>query len=115
MSKPEVGKVLVNSSGTTFEVTRLDLLSVQPEFSGSEGMAESSLENIVSPMPGKVIKICVTEGQAVTKGDLLLVVEAMKMENNILCPGDGIVDRIEVAVGELVDGNTRLIHVKGND
>ncbi|MBK7172225.1 MAG: acetyl-CoA carboxylase biotin carboxylase subunit [Bacteroidales bacterium] len=115
LSQPEPGKILVNSSGITFEVTRLDLLPPQPEFSGSEGMGASNLENIISPMPGKVIKICVTEGQAVTKGDLLLVVEAMKMENNIVCPGEGIVDRINVSVGELVDGNTKLIHVKENE
>jgi biotin carboxyl carrier protein len=62
-------------------------------------------------MPGKVIKIAVKQGDAVAKGDLLLVVEAMKMENNILCPADAIVDRITVSAGELVDSTTTLIHL----
>ena len=62
-------------------------------------------------MPGRVIKIAVSEGQAVQKGELLVVVEAMKMENNILSPGDGNVESISVTVGDLVDGSTRLVHL----
>ena len=60
-------------------------------------------------MPGKVIKIAVNEGDAVSKGDILLVVEAMKMENNILSPADAVVDRINVVAGNLVDSNTTLV------
>jgi biotin carboxyl carrier protein len=62
-------------------------------------------------MPGKVIKIVVNEGASVAKGDLLLVVEAMKMENNILSPADAVVDRINVIAGDMVDANTTLVHL----
>jgi len=112
VSAPEPGKVLVNCAGITFEVTRMDLLPPQPEFSNAESSSQSDPGNIASPMPGKVIKIAVAEGQAVQKGDLLLLVEAMKMENSIVSPEDGVVDSISVAVGDLVDGSTRLVHLK---
>ena len=78
-------------------------------------MASSSVgesgSNITSPMPGKVIKIAAKQGDNVSKGDLLLVVEAMKMENNILSPADAVVDRITVSAGDLVDSFTPLIHL----
>ncbi|MBK7212471.1 MAG: acetyl-CoA carboxylase biotin carboxylase subunit [Bacteroidales bacterium] len=112
ISADEPGRILVSHSGFSFEVHRLDILPVQQEFSNSESSSSGENGDILSPMPGRVIKIDVAEGQAVVKGDLLLVVEAMKMENRILCPRDGEVERINVAVGDLVDGSTRLVHLK---
>jgi 3-methylcrotonyl-CoA carboxylase alpha subunit len=111
VSLPEAGKVIVTYAGYTFDITRLDILPRQQEFSASETSLLSDIGNIVSPMPGRVIKIAVNEGDAVQKGDLLVVVEAMKMENNIMSPGDGVVDSISVSIGDLVDGSTRLIHL----
>ena len=55
-----------------------------------------------SPLPGSVIKVNVTEGQAVKKGDTLLVLESMKMENPILSDCDGTVTKIAVAAGQSV-------------
>lgn len=112
ISRPEPGKVLVNYKGMTYETLRIDMLSLPPEFQGSESISGSGSANIVSPMPGKVIKIAVEEGHQVNKGDLLLIVEAMKMENNILSPDQGIVKRIGVSVGDVVDGNTRLVELE---
>ena len=112
ISADEPGRILVSHSGFSFEVCRLDILPMQQEFSNSESSSSGESGDILSPMPGRVIKIDITEGQAVAKGDLLLVVEAMKMENRILCPRDGEVERINVAVGDLVDGSTRLVHLK---
>ena len=54
---------------------------------------------VVSPMQGTVLKVAVTEGDAVVEGDLLLVVEAMKMENEIVAPRGGVVRNVAVAVG----------------
>lgn len=75
------------------------------------GEVGESGSNITSPMPGKVIKIVVKPGDLVSRGDLLLVVEAMKMENNILSPADAIVDRVNVVAGNLVDSTTNLVHL----
>ncbi len=66
-------------------------------------------------MPGKVVKINVKEGQKVKKGDLLLVVEAMKMENNIISPKEGKIDKINVKTGEMVNGSKELLVLLGEN
>ena len=111
VSHPEPGKVIVSYNTHVFEVTRKDVLPAQSDFNLVFDSVGESGSNITSPMPGKVIKIAVHEGDTVSKGDILLVVEAMKMENNILSPADAIVDRINVAAGNLVDSNTTLVHL----
>ena len=62
-----------------------------------------------SPLPGSVIKVNVTEGQAVKKGDTLLVLESMKMENPILSDCDGTVTKIAVAAGQSVMQDDLLV------
>jgi len=111
VSHPEPGKVIVSYNTHVFEVIRKDILPAQTDFAMASASVGESGSNITSPMPGKVIKITVKQGDAVVKGDLLLVVEAMKMENNILSPANAIVDRITVTAGELVDSITTLIHL----
>lgn len=56
-----------------------------------------------APMPGKILGIKASAGQAVKKGQVLLVLEAMKMENEIVAPQDGTVASINVSVGEQVE------------
>lgn len=58
---------------------------------------------INAPMPGKILAIKANAGQAVKKGDVILVFEAMKMENEIVAPQDGTIASINVAVGEQVE------------
>ena len=64
---------------------------------------------IKAPMPGRVVKILVEEGQKVQHGDGLLVVEAMKMENELSAPRDGIIKTIHVGEGDTVEGNAELL------
>ena len=64
---------------------------------------------INSPLPGSVISVAVTEGQAVKKGDTLLVLESMKMENPILSDCDGTVSKIAVAPGQSVMQDDLLV------
>lgn len=64
---------------------------------------------IVSPMPGKVVKIEAKVGQKVAKGDVLIVVEAMKMENNILAPFEGEIETVFVQEGDQVQNKMELI------
>ena len=64
---------------------------------------------INSPLPGSVIKVNVTEGQAVKKGDTLLVLESMKMENPILADCEGTVTKIAVAAGQSVMQDDLLV------
>lgn len=66
---------------------------------------------INAPMPGNINAVKVTSGQAVKKGDVLLILEAMKMENEILAPKDGKVGRIFVQKGATVETGAPLIEV----
>lgn len=67
--------------------------------------------SLLSPMPGKVLKIYVKEGQAVKKDGPLLVMEAMKMEHTIKSLHDGVVEKIPFSEGEQVLGGVELIVV----
>ena len=64
---------------------------------------------IKAPMPGNVIKVNVKAGAAVKKGDVLCVLEAMKMENEIMAPQDGTVASVEVSAGESVQTDAVLV------
>ena len=66
-------------------------------------------EVVAAPMPGNVLKVNVTEGQAVKGGDVLVVLEAMKMENEILAPRDGKVSQIVAGKGSVVDTGAPLV------
>lgn len=61
-----------------------------------------------APMPGKILNIKASEGAAVKKGEVLLILEAMKMENEIVAPEDGTVASINVAVGDAVEAGVVL-------
>lgn len=67
---------------------------------------------VCSPMPGKVVKIFVKAGDAVEKGQGLVIVEAMKMENEIKSPIKGRVEKINFKPGDLVDASQSIIDLK---
>ena len=64
---------------------------------------------VKSPLPGSVVKVCVSEGQDVKKGDTLLILESMKMENPILAEQDGKVAQVAVAAGQTVMQDDLLV------
>ncbi len=67
---------------------------------------------VAPPMPGKVVELRVAEGDRVTKGQLLLVLEAMKMRNEIASPADGIVRRLAIAAGANVRARVPMLYVE---
>ena len=69
------------------------------------GAGEHSID---APMPGKVIKLVATEGQAVKAGDVILVLEAMKMQNEIAADSDGTLKKFNVAAGQSVKAHESL-------
>ena len=66
-------------------------------------------ETVKSPMPGNVLKICVTQGQKVGEGDVLLILEAMKMENEVVATKGGTVAQIVVNAGAVVETGSPLV------
>ena len=75
------------------------------------GVAEGGEFHLKSPMPGMVVAIPVTEGQAVKKGQVLLILESMKMQNELKSPKDGTVSRIRVKAGEPAEQKQSLLSV----
>ena len=67
-------------------------------------------KDIAAPMPGLILDVVVNEGDEVEKGDKLLVLEAMKMENIIKSPGTGKIKSIVINKGDSVDSGQKLIH-----
>ncbi len=67
---------------------------------------------VESPMPGNIWKVIVKEGQQVKEGETLIILEAMKMENEIPAPCDGVVASLHVAEGAAVNGGDILVSIK---
>ena len=61
-----------------------------------------------APMPGKILSVKASAGQAVKKGDVIMILEAMKMENEVVAPQDGTVASINVAAGDSVEAGAVL-------
>ena len=80
-----------------------------PKAEAKPAAAPAAGVQVKSPLPGSVIKVLVTEGQAVKRGDTLLTLESMKMENAIMAEADGTVKQIAVTPGQNVMQDDLLI------
>ncbi len=76
---------------------------------GLDNLSAKKVNDVKAPMPGMVLNIIVKEGDVVKKGDALLVLEAMKMENILKSPSDGIIKKIAAIKGTAVEKNQLLI------
>jgi len=72
-------------------------------------VAVGSGTSITAPMPGNILSVSVSAGQSVKQGDLLLILEAMKMENEIMAPVDGVVKQVLVSKGNVVNTDDVLV------
>ena len=80
-----------------------------PAAAPAAGMTVTGGESVKAPMPGNILKVCVAPGQAVKEGDLLVILEAMKMENEIFAPKSGTVAQILVQKGSTVDTGATMV------
>jgi acetyl/propionyl-CoA carboxylase alpha subunit len=76
---------------------------------GMDAAKSKKVSELKAPMPGLVVEVCVSEGQEVKKGDKLVVLEAMKMENILKAPADSVVKKISITKGQTVEKNEALI------
>ena len=75
----------------------------------SEQPSSNESEQLLAPLPGKIFDVKVANGTKVKKGDLLLIIEAMKLENEILAPRDGVIKRLNKNKGESVASGESLL------
>ncbi|MEP2771713.1 MAG: biotin/lipoyl-containing protein [Fulvivirga sp.] len=99
----------VRINGSKYNVEVKDKLDLLLERLGMDKLAANEVKDIKAPMPGLVLDILVNEGDEVKKGDQVMILEAMKMENVLKSPGDGTVKSIKVKKGEGVDKNQVMI------
>ena len=110
-------KYRVNVNGTAYEVEIEEMTgapAAAPVTAPAAAPAPTPAaggagESINAPMPGNILKVNVTAGQAVKEGELLLVLEAMKMENEIFAPKAGTVAQVLVSKGSTVDTGATLV------
>ncbi len=98
----------VNSWYNTYKV---EIIDAQTRYRQSREMGTHSDEGkvIVSPMPGKVVKLLVAEGDTVEAGQTLIIISAMKMESEFKARVSGVVKHISVSEGQTIDANKELI------
>lgn len=104
-------KYKVNVNGNLYEV-EIEEMTAAPAAPAAAPAAVPAApavgESINSPMPGNILDVRVSVGQSVKKGDVLMILEAMKMENEIMCPCDGKVTSVAVTKGATVESGTLL-------
>ncbi len=101
---------LISVNGNKYQLNIKDKFDELLQSLGLDAMSSKKVNEIKAPMPGLVLEIRVAEGDAVKKGDAILVLEAMKMENIIKSPADGTVKKINVKKGMAVEKNQVLIN-----
>ena len=111
-------KYRVTVNGTVYEVELEELTGAAPAAAAAAPAAPAaapaapaaSAEGtpITAPMPGTILSVNVSAGQTVKKGDVLMILEAMKMENEIMCPRDGVVESVSTSKGSAVESGALL-------
>lgn len=101
--------LLLKINGKKYEVLLQDSYDQLLARLGLDKTAAGKVNEIKAPMPGLVLKVFVEPGATVKKGDALLVLEAMKMENILKSPGDGVVGKVNIAVRDKVEKNQVLL------
>jgi biotin carboxyl carrier protein len=98
----------ITIAASTMVVEIIDPLALKrkgrDDESGSSGIVKAL-------MPGRIVRVLVSKGEAVSKGSPLLILEAMKMENEIAAPTEGVVDEVFVEAGQTVESGAELVHI----
>lgn len=106
-------KYIVNTRSNDYNIEVIDAKARYR--AAMKGDLEGDEAIITSPMPGKIVKLLVNEGDEVQKGDTVIIVSAMKMESEYKSPIDGTVSKIFVKAEDTVDGNQPLVEIEPQD
>lgn len=100
------------SSASAVKPAAAPSVAPAPVAASAPAAAPTSGDAITSPLPGSVLKVCVSQGQQVKRGDVLFVIESMKMENDVLAPRDGTVTSVSAAQGSAVNTGAPLCTIE---
>ena len=103
----EVGASSATDTAPVFTAPAAPVAAAAPAVTKSQ--APAGANTVTAPMPGTILAVKVTAGQSVKKGDVVAVLEAMKMENDIPAPCDGVVASVNVQKGASVAANDVLV------
>lgn len=108
-------KYRVNVNGTAYHVELEELMGTDAAAAASvrtpapaQTSAPAPGENVTAPMSGTILSVHVAAGDVVRKGQVLMILEAMKMENEIVCPRDGKIAAVSTTEGATVQTGTQL-------
>ncbi|MDQ3047389.1 MAG: biotin/lipoyl-binding protein [Bacteroidota bacterium] len=101
---------VISVNGNKYQLNVKDKFDELLKSLGLDSMNASKVTEIKAPMPGLVLDLRVNEGDSIKKGDPVLVLEAMKMENILKSPADGVIKKINVKKGQAVEKNQVLIN-----
>lgn len=106
------GGLQVLMRGALYEALVEDEREKRLGAAGSAGTAASGEFVLRAPMPGLIVKVPVKDGDAVKKGDVLVILESMKMQNELKSPRDGKVTRVQVKAGDSVEQRQPMVSVE---
>ena len=106
--KTDRSEILLDLDGHLHRLRRLDILD-RRYISTTDGTKNQNTGEILAPLNGRIVQISVKEGETITRGDTLVVIESMKMENKILATHDTAVSDIHIHVGDQVQANQLII------
>ena len=96
-------------NGNNYSVEAKDKFDELLKQLGMDNLSSAKVNEIKAPMPGLVLKVLAKEGSEIKKGDSVLILEAMKMENVLKSPGGGKVKLLKVKAGDKVEKNQVLV------